>query len=174
MLLKMPKSKLPKLSVPPKNPLVYLLVIIVTLIFGFFSGSYYTNEQQSRQTKTGTVSRIIDGDTIELNTGELVRLNGIACPETGEKFYQEAKDLLTSLALKQTVTLEYQPHYIKDSYSRLLAFVFINGQHLNEQLVRNGWCTAAIYSKRAKLIYQDELVSAQNEAKQEKLGRWVN
>lgn len=170
----MPKTKLPKLPNPPKNPLVYFLVIIVTLVFGFFSGSYYTNEQQSRQITTGAVIRIIDGDTLELNTGELVRLNGIACPETGEKFYQEAKDLLTSLTLNQTVNLEYQPHYSKDSYKRILAFVFINGQHLNEQLVRNGFCTAAIYSKRAKLIYQDELISAQDQAKQEKVGLWAN
>lgn len=170
----MPKTKLPQLPAPPKNPLAYLLVIMVTLVFGFFSGSYYTNEQQSRQITTGTVTRIIDGDTLELNTGELVRLNGIACPETGEKFYREAKDLVTSLALNQAVTLQYQPHYYKDSYDRLLAFVFINGQHLNEQLVKNGFCTAAIYSKRAKLIYQDELVTAQDQAKQEKLGQWAN
>lgn len=168
----MPKSKLSQLPAPPKNPLVYFLVVAVTLVIGFFSGNYYSDQQQSRQIKSATVTRIVDGDTVELDSGQLVRLNGIACPEKGDKFYQEAKDLLTTMALNQTVTLEYQPHYSKDSYKRILAFVFVNDTHLNEQLVKQGFCTAAIYSKRAKLIYQDELIQAQNEAKQEKLGRW--
>lgn len=167
----MPKNK-PARFTPPKNPLVYGLIILFTLLVGFFSGNYYSDQQQSRQIKSATVTRIVDGDTVELDSGQLVRLNGIACPEKGEKFYQEAKDLLTTLALNQTVTLEYQPHYSKDSYSRVLAFVFVNDTHLNEQLVGQGYCTATIYSKRAKLIYQDELQQVQEQAKQDKLGRW--
>ena len=50
--------------------------------------------------------------------------------------------------------------------------MFINGQHLNEQLIRQGFCEVTIYQKRAKLKYQDDLLNAQTQAKQEKLGRW--
>lgn len=53
-----------------------------------------------------------------------------------------------------------------------LAYVFINDTFLNEQLVRQGFCEVTIYKKRAKLKYQDELLNAQNQAKQEKLGKW--
>ena len=142
------------------------------LFAGFFSGSYYTTQKQSQLLTQGTVTRIIDADTVELNGKISVRLNGISCPEKNEKFSKEAIDYLTQNALNQKAALEYQPHYPKDTYGRTLAFVFINGHHLNEQLVRQGYCAAAIYSKRAKLIYQDELQTAQDQAKQEKLGRW--
>ena len=85
----MPKSKPIKLLYQSQNPLVYLLVLVVTLAVGFFSGNFYSREQQYRQIRTATVTRIVDGDTVELDTGKLVRLNGIACPEKGEPFYQD-------------------------------------------------------------------------------------
>ena len=94
------------------------------------------------------------------------------CPEKGQKLSQETIAYLTETALNQPVTLDYQPNYTKDSYGRTLAYVFINGQHLNEQLIRQGFCEVTIYQKRAKLKYQDQLLQAQNLAKQEKLEKW--
>lgn len=162
------KFKLTKL---PRNILTAGLALL-TLIIGFFGGNYYSQQKQSQLLTQGTVTRIIDADTIELNNNVSVRLNGISCPEKNEKFSAEAIDYLTQTALNQKVTLDYQPNYTKDSYGRTLAYVFINGQHLNEQLIRQGFCTVTIYSKRAKLIYQDELLQAQEKAKQEKVGLW--
>lgn len=164
----MPKNKLPKL---PKNLLTGGLVLL-TLIIGFFGGSYYTTQKQSQLLTQGTVTRIIDADTIELNNNISVRLNGISCPEKNEKFSKEAIDYLTQTALNQKAILDYQPNYVTDAWNRIVAFVFINDTHLNEQLIRQGYCTATIYKKRAKLKYQDEFFTAQDQAKQEKLGRW--
>ncbi|MBU1499290.1 thermonuclease family protein [Patescibacteria group bacterium] len=81
-------------------------------------------------------------------------------------------DLSTKLALNNQIRLDYQPNYEKDRWARLAAYVFINDTFLNEQLVRQGFCEVTIYKKRAKLKYQDELLNAQNQAKQEKLGKW--
>ena len=50
--------------------------------------------------------------------------------------------------------------------------MFINGQHLNEQLIRQGFCEVTIYEKRAKLKYQDEFFTAQTQAKSDIIGRW--
>jgi micrococcal nuclease len=145
---------------------------LITLIIGFFGGNYYNQYKQSQLLTSGTVTRIIDADTVELNGKISVRLNGVSCPEKGEKFSKEAIDYLTQTALNQLATLDYQPNYATDAWNRTVAFVFINDTHLNEQLIRNGYCTATIYKKRAKLKYQDELIQAQEEAKQEKLGKW--
>lgn len=161
-------KKFPKLPNAPKNPLVYLLVILITLLTGFFSGNFYTIQKQSRLLSSGTVTRIIDADTLELNNSQSVRLYAVSCPEKGEKLSQETIDYLTQNALNQKVTLDYQPNYEKDKWGRIAAYVFINGKHLNEQLVRQGFCTVTIYSKRAKLKYQDELIQAQEQAKQGK------
>mgnify|MGYP001562244210 CR=1 FL=1 len=162
------KVKLPKL---PKNFLTAGLALL-TLIVGFFSGSYYNQQKQSQLLTSGTVTRIIDADTVELNGKISVRLNGISCPEKGEKFSKEAIDYLTQTALNQKAVLDYQPNYATDAWNRTVAFVFINDTHLNEQLISHGYCTATVYKKRAKLKYQDEFFQAQDEAKQEKLGRW--
>ena len=167
----MTKPKYPQLPKLPKNFLTAGLAIL-TLIVGFFTGSYYSTQKQSSLTTTGTVTRIIDADNLELDNKLSVRLYAVSCPEKGERFSDETIAYLKSTALNQKVTLHYQPNYTKDSYGRTLAYVFINGQHLNEQLIRQGFCTVTTYKKRAKLKYQDELIQAQDQAKQEKLGRW--
>ena len=167
----MTKPKYPQLPKLPKNFLTAGLALL-TLIIGFFSGSFYNQQKQSSLTTSGTVTRIIDADNIELDNKQSVRLYAVSCPEKGERLSKETIDYLTKIVLNQKVTLDYQPNYTKDSYGRTLAYVFINGQHLNEQLIRQGFCTVTTYKKRAKLKYQDELIQAQDQAKQEKLGRW--
>jgi len=147
-------------------------IALITLLVGFFSGNYYSNQQQTKLITHGTVTRIIDADTLELDNIKSVRLYAVSCPEKGEKFSDETIAYLKENALNQPVTLDYQPNYTKDSYGRTLAYVFINDTFLNELLVRQGLCEVTIYKKRAKLKYQDELLKAQEVAKQEKLGRW--
>ena len=163
------KFKLPN---APKNPLLYLLVLLTTLLVGFFSGNFYSDQKQSALPTKSTVTRIIDGDNLELNNGQSIRLYGINCPEKNQKFSQEAIDLSTQLTLNQQITIDYQPNYAKDKWGRLAGYVFINDTFLNQELVRQGYCQVTIYEKRAKLKYQDELLNAQTQAKQEKLGKW--
>ena len=165
----MPKKKTPKFN--PK----FTLVIIITLVIGFFGGTTYQSYQESQTEKLPSkliVTRIIDGDNVELSTGKSVRLYGINCPEKNKPLSQESIDLTTKLALNQQIRIEYQPNYKKDRWDRVLGYVFIGDTHLNEELVKYGFCEVVIYEKRAKLIYQDELQQAEEQAKQEKLGKW--
>jgi micrococcal nuclease len=79
---------------------------------------------------TGTVARVVDGDTFVLDSGERVRLLGIDTPETvdpdrpvgcfGPEASQYAKHLLTG----QRVRLVYDPEH-HDRYGRLLAYVYL-------------------------------------------------
>lgn len=71
--------------------------------------------------------------------------------------------------LDKKVNLEYEEKYKKDIYKRLLGYVLINGKNLNVELVKNSLCKVVIYEKRDKLIYQDELLGAENLAKSEKI-----
>jgi micrococcal nuclease len=165
----MPKKKAPKFN--SKST----LVIVITLVIGFFGGTTYQSYQESQAEKLPSnpiVTRIIDGDNVELSTGESVRLYGVNCPEKKQPFSQEAIDLTTKLALNQEIRIDYQPNYKKDRWDRILGYVFIGDTHLNQELVKSGLCEVVIYEKRAKLIYQDELLQAQELAKQQKIGRW--
>ena len=164
------KSKLllPRL---PKNFLT-AVIALVTLILGFFSGNYYSQQKQSSLITQATVTRIIDGDNLELDNGKSIRLYGINCPEKNQKFSQESINLSAKLALNQQITIDYQPNYSADKWGRILGYVFIDDTFLNQELVKQGYCEVTIYQKRAKLKYQNELLTAQEQAKQEKLGKW--
>ena len=87
------------------------------------------------------VIRVVDGDTIELRSGETVRLLGIDTPETGEPFYFDAKRFLYNLICYKTVRLELdeQPY---DTYYRLLAHVYVETEDgwilVNTEVVRAG------------------------------------
>jgi endonuclease YncB( thermonuclease family) len=88
----------------------------------------------------GTVTRIIDGDTLEMGN-ESIRLLGINTPEKGELYYKEAKELLTTLVLNKTVRLEKEKED-KDRYGRKLRYIFLNGENINLKLIENGFANA--------------------------------
>jgi|SRR3989344_862339 len=167
----MTKPKYPQLPKLPKNFLTTGLALL-TLIIGFFGGSFYNQQKQSSLITSGTVTRIIDGDNLELDNGKSIRLYGINCPEKNQKFSQEAINLSAKLAINQQITIDYQPNYSADKWGRILGYVFIDDTFLNQELVKQGYCEVTIYQKRAKLKYQNELLTAQEQAKQEKLGKW--
>jgi len=162
--------KIPRQLNQPK--LLTTAIAALTLIIGFFGGTYYTTQKQTSLITKATVTRIIDGDNLELDNGKSIRLYGINCPEKNQKFSQEAINLSAKLALNQQITIDYQPNYSADKWGRILGYVFIDDTFLNQELVKQGYCQVTIYEKRAKLKYQDELLNAQEQAKQEKLGRW--
>jgi len=172
----MPKARRKTLS--PKSPLSPKLIItvLITLIIGFAGGigfsNYFPSQREQTYPDQATVSRVIDGDTLELESGKNVRLYGISCPDKDIPFYQEAKTFTQNQVAGKKIILKYQPNYQEDKFGRLLGYVFIHDQNLNVELVRQGFCKPVIYQKRAKLIYQDELLEAQENAKEEKVGVW--
>ena len=168
-----------KLNLDPKQQkiLAPLLAVILALL-GFLGGAQYqksvipsTSSEISYPT-TAIVSRVVDGDTFELDTSQSVRLYGISCPDYGDPFFGEATDFTQNLIEGQTVTLEYEFGYESDKFDRLLVYAIVDGQNLNVELVRNGLAEVVIYEKRRKLIYEDELLEAQAYAKENNLGIW--
>ena len=115
------------------------------------------------------VTRIIDGDTIELNTGDKVRLICIDTPEKGEDYYIEASSYLENLILDKEIKL-VKDITDKDIYGRLLRYVYLEEKFINYELVENGFARVYRYGPDVKLC--DELEGAENYAKTNKLGIW--
>ena len=132
-----------------------------------------TNEELNQETPstTITVSRVIDGDSIELSTGEDVRLLGINTPERGQPYYDEATDRLTELIWGKTITLE-KDVTDKDQYARLLRHVFLGNSHINLIMVREGFANVYIVSPNLK--YENELEQAEKEARDAQVGIWAS
>jgi len=123
-----------------------------------------------------SVTKVIDGDTIELEDGRKVRYIGIDAPEiakeekSDECFAREAKKRNEELVLNTCVFLEKDVSE-KDPFGRSLFYVYNNdGTMINEYLVRFGFAIAKEYHPDTK--HAEKLRDAENWAKKENLGLW--
>lgn len=102
------------------------------------------------------VTRVIDGDTIEVELhGEIerVRLLCIDTPERGEPGYAEAAEYLNAL-VANGVRLEKDPeHGHRDNFGRLLRYVWVGETLVNVEMVRAGhsayatrWGPSSLYA----------------------------
>ena len=119
----------------------WLIVIIALILLAgaialaiFLLGQ--TTVSTSDNMTNNTVIKIIDGDTFELATGEIVRLLCVDTPEQGQEGYDEAINFLSSLILYQEPRLE-SSFDDKDAYDRLLRFVYVNDTEGNEIFVNS-------------------------------------
>ncbi len=142
---------------------VALFLILTMAWTGFAFGKDYV------------VKKVIDGDTIQLESGETVRYIGIDAPELHVKeggfefFAKEAARYNKKLVMLKKVILEFDKEK-KDSHGRLLAYVFVKNTFVNAELVRLGY--AKVLNKPPNTKYRDVLVAQQQKAVREDLGLW--
>ncbi|MBI3289910.1 thermonuclease family protein [Candidatus Microgenomates bacterium] len=117
------------------------------------------------------VTRIVDGDTIDLSTGQRLRYIGIDTPESGDCFGGEATMKNRELVLDREVRLEKDVSET-DRYKRLLRYVWEGDLMINEELVRTGYAKASTYPPDVK--YADRFVVAEREARENKRGLWAD
>jgi micrococcal nuclease len=130
---------------------------------------------------SGEVSRVIDGDTIELVDGTTVRYLLVDTPELGHNsqnddcFGAEAKSANESLVLGQTVDLTYDEDLCEDIYNRNLAYVTIEGRSINKILLERGYAkTLFIYPKDHPNAYlhENDYLQVQEQAQEFQMGLW--
>ena len=128
---------------------------------------------------TVKVSRVVDGDTIEISPAvdgnEEVRLIGMDTPETKdpseevEPLGPEASAFATDELTGHSVGLEFDVER-KDQYGRLLAYVYLDGEMLNEVLVGEGLAQAYPYEPNTR--YEVRFAAAQERARTAGSGIW--
>lgn len=88
------------------------------------------------------VTRVIDGDTIELESGVKIRYLMVNAPETtngkNECYGQNAATFNTDLVLNKTVELDYDVE-CKDRFGRTLAYVTVDGQEVTSLMLERGY-----------------------------------
>lgn len=128
------------------------------------------------------VKRVIDGDTVELESGQTVRYLGIDTPETRRKegdkwiyspdaYAEEAKEFNRGLVEGKEVRLEFDVQR-QDKYKRLLAYCFVDAEFVNVRLLEEGY--ALLYTSPPNVKYADILVRAQETARRNNKGLWQN
>jgi micrococcal nuclease len=142
-----------------KKILIILLIIFSGVLF------YISADDNSSKEKVFVI-RVIDGDTLEIENKQKVRLLGINTPERNEPYYEEAKDFLKQLENK---TVEIESSEV-DRYGRLLAHVTFQGNLINKEILANGLGSLYYYDKDKD--YQ-ALKNAEGNARSKKLGIWT-
>jgi micrococcal nuclease len=135
------------------------------------------------------VQRVIDGDTVQLETGERVRLIGIDTPELHEsdKLYRDSQrtkqDVSTiqelgrrayaftrNLVEGKRVSLEFDVEK-HDRYGRLLAYVYLkDGTFVNAEIIKHGYASLMTIPPNVK--YAQLFLSLYRDARMNKRGLW--
>jgi micrococcal nuclease len=123
--------------------------------------------------ESARVTKIVDGDSIEVRIGEStyqLRYIGIDTPEYYEALGDEASALNSQLVMYQAVTL-FKDVSETDRYGRLLRYVLVGEVFVNYELVRAGLASASSYPPDTAC---DRLfAAAQEDAKAAVLGLWA-
>lgn len=122
-----------------------------------------------------TVTRVGDGDTLDVDSGDRVRLVQIDAPElgAGECYAREARRELERLAPPRSrVALEADPRLDdRDRYGRLLRYVRVAGVDVNVELVRRGAATP-YFLGGDEGMHARELLGAVADARAAERGMW--
>lgn len=132
-----------------------------------------------------TVTRVVDGDTIQLSDGSKVRLVGVNTPESTtrtEEYGKEASNYTKSKLEGKEVWLQKDVSET-DRYDRLLRIVWldiptddmddqeIRTKMFNANLVLNGYAEPSTYPPDVK--YSEYFVKYAREAREANTGLWV-
>lgn len=135
--------------------------------------------------------RVVDGDTVELRDGRLLRYIGIDTPELRrrarpgdrewragvgdqwvedpEPFGREAKEANRRLIEGKPVRLEYDVE-THDRHGRLLAYVFVDGEMVNARLLAEGYAQLLTIPPNVK--YVERFRRLVREARSVRRGLW--
>jgi micrococcal nuclease len=199
-----PKTGKPfkKEDLKPFSQPTWVFLILILIGAGFFSVAYAENassrshpvQGDARQVphRVGALSppiqvqRVIDGDTIELSSGERVRYIGIDTPEmrrkvggrwieVGEPYAKEAYELNRELVEGKWIRLELDIEDY-DRHGRLLAYVYTKNDStgsmklVNAEILKAG--LARVMLRPPNIRYADLFHAMQHEAQVKKRGMW--
>lgn len=175
--------------------LLFYLMSICVLAFNIagcahitFDEGLNTPKEHIRKEKITDYKRIevelaqpYDGDTIAVaykGNRESVRFLLVDSPETshprlGEQPYgKEAKEFTGNLVENASkIELEFDIGPRRDKYGRLLAYVYVDGKMIQEDLLKKGLARVAyIYPPNTR--YVDQFYAIQKEAQQKGIGIW--
>jgi len=159
---------------------IAIILLAIFSVFGYLSFPINDTPSSIISENTYLVTRIVDGDTVEINYNsqkEKVRLIGIDTPETVkpntpvQAYGKDASEFTKSQLLNNYIALEFDEQE-RDQYGRLLAYVYINGEMFNKTLLSKGLARVSTFPPNTK--YVDEFIEIEATAKSNKIGLWEN
>jgi len=144
-----------------------LALIFALLITGFIASNFYifSNVVKTESLKEKvTITRVIDGDTLELEDGRKVRLVNINSPEKGT-FGSELSFIFLKSFENRTVDIEAIG---TDKYRRTLARIYNQSIYINLEIVSLGLASKFLVQESELGLFS----AAEEEAIKTSLGIW--
>lgn len=182
------------------NITIILLIFVLISLLTFYSCSGQLNYAQQGKFSVPFgksynytdifVTRVIDGDTLQLASGERVRLIGIDTPEIHEsdKLYRDSQrtrqdvntirqmgrqayEFTKDLVEGKRVRLEFDVDK-RDRYNRLLAYVYLKEDNtfVNAKIIEEGY--ASLMTIPSNVKHADLFLQLYQEARQQHRGLW--
>ena len=118
------------------------------------------------------VKRVLDGDTMELQGGDRLRLLAIDTPEKDEPFHHQATDFLTRMTVGRVAEIEYA-NQRRDKYGRLLGYLHIDTLFVNKAIIDSGYGNVYLFDDNDLSSKQVRtLIDAQRSAIERRVGLW--
>ena len=127
-----------------------------------------------------TLVNIVDGDTIKVKVNgklETVRYLLVDTPESKnpricvQLYAKEAFVRNSELVKSGKLTLELEQEHTRDTYGRLLAYVFVNGESIQGTLLKEGYARVA-YIMNPPYKYLEHFRKEENLAKRNEINIW--
>ncbi|MFV0394674.1 MAG: thermonuclease family protein [Coprobacillaceae bacterium] len=170
------KKKIANKTMAKKLSKSWIGIVVLALLLGY---QWFTSNRpiEPGERYEVTLVKCIDGDTARFNVdGEetVVRFLYIDTPESTkevEPYGEEASAYVSErLTNANKIVLETNldgDQY--DKYDRMLAWVFVDGDLLQVDIAKNGY-VEKFYDYGYDYTYKDEVIKADEEAKQNKVG----
>ncbi len=159
-------------------------IVAVFFIFIFSSLLLSLPSYAVIRTVEGVVSKVSDGDTLQVITREgtklKIRLYGCDAPETekanrrtgkvskpGQPYGEEVMIALQEKVYGKNVRVDIID---VDRYKRMVSMIWLGNRNINLEMVREGYAEA--YREYLKEPYRNQFVIAENKAKSEQRGIW--
>jgi micrococcal nuclease len=165
----------------PSLASVAVLIVVVVMLLGSSGGGGGDGggeDAKQPQSVEARVTRVVDGDTVEATVGgatEDVRYIGVDTPESVKPetpvqcYALEASHFNERLVEGETVRLDYDDER-RDVYGRLLAYVHLGDEFVNEELVRLGYARTLTIPPNDR--YAERFAEVQRQAAAAGRGLW--
>lgn len=146
-----------------------VVLALAVLMFGFLSDE--PQETTYAKPLRIKVDRAASGHSIKLESGERLNYAGIRTlyEHESQRFHSEVRRRNGELVDGRKVRVRYDAPY-RDRKGRLLGYVSVDGQLVNETLVREGLAYVRLTTETRR--FADLLLAAQADARKHRRGIW--
>ena len=148
---------------------IIFVLVLVALIVGFRLVEKIGLDKEPGE--RFVVAKVVDGDTVELKGGDVLRLLGVDTPEKNQQYYEEARQFLSEKTLGKKAEIVYGKSR-RDRYGRLLGFLYVDSVFVNREILANGLGYLYLFRDNIELPQIEELLEGQKKAIDDKVGLW--